>query len=488
MRLKTNLIISVIFLGLLGFVYLYEIKGGQERQLEAERQKQLLDFEDHEAQRLTIDAGDTLLVLERRDGDWVLTSPVETGADADAVERYLRALRETEIEGEPLQDSTAVAADPGVLADYGLDNPRLAVHLGLLADAAPADTFYFGDDTPTDRFTYLRRSGRAPEVLRVRAWRYDNLAKGLHDLRDRRLLAFDKEQVRRLRLRHDGSEVDIVRQEGTWRLTAPWNRAADGTAIDGLLDRLHSERTERIVDEVPDAQRLADAGLAPGQESVEVTLWLGEDRAEKRLRLGSVADDGERHALDTSRPHLFLVDTTTVNRLRASADELRAKRVADIDAGSVRSVRLADAGRVVFHAEKDSSGVWQIVEPTGREAKTWRFTTLLSDLDRLEATRFVADAADVAALDKVAFGLDEPAWSLQVGTLDGDGLRLDVGARAEDGTHYVATDVVPTVAAVDGDALEALHLGLDDVSTTPEASTSAAEDPDEGADTAADGG
>ena len=94
MRLKTNLVISVFFIALLGFVYFYEIKGGEERRVEAERDRQLLDFSDHEVHRLTIDRGDTLLVLEHQDDVWLLTSPVDTDADVVAVERYLRTLRE----------------------------------------------------------------------------------------------------------------------------------------------------------------------------------------------------------------------------------------------------------------------------------------------------------------------------------------------------------------------------------------------------------
>ena len=173
MRLKTNLVISVFFIALLGFVYFYEIKGGEERRVEAERDRQLLDFSDHEVHRLTIDRGDTLLVLEHQDDVWLLTSPVDTDADVAAVERYLRTLRETEVEGDPLRDSVAVAADPTVLADYGLDEPRLCVHIGLAVEGSGLDSLCFGDDTPTDRFTYVQRRGTTanPEVLRVRAWR-----------------------------------------------------------------------------------------------------------------------------------------------------------------------------------------------------------------------------------------------------------------------------------------------------------------------------
>ncbi len=72
MHLRTNFVISVVFAGLLAFVYFHEIKGGEKRELESERERQLVDFSDHEARRLTIDGGDTTLVIERADGAWYI--------------------------------------------------------------------------------------------------------------------------------------------------------------------------------------------------------------------------------------------------------------------------------------------------------------------------------------------------------------------------------------------------------------------------------
>ena len=39
MNLKTNAILAVAFAGLLAFVYIYEIKGGEEREAAEEREK-----------------------------------------------------------------------------------------------------------------------------------------------------------------------------------------------------------------------------------------------------------------------------------------------------------------------------------------------------------------------------------------------------------------------------------------------------------------
>ena len=83
---------------LLAFVYFYEIKGGEERRQEAEKSKQLFVFQDDDAQRLELLRGDDALVLAKGTGGWNLSAPMTDGADQEAVERYLRNLRECERE------------------------------------------------------------------------------------------------------------------------------------------------------------------------------------------------------------------------------------------------------------------------------------------------------------------------------------------------------------------------------------------------------
>ena len=121
MTLKTNTIIGLIFLGLLAFVYFYEIKGGEERRKEAEKSKRLVDFKDGEVLRIELVRGDSALVLTRGVEGWKLNSPVVDGADQDAVERYLRNLQESERE-KTIVDSAAVTDSEVV--KYGLDTPR----------------------------------------------------------------------------------------------------------------------------------------------------------------------------------------------------------------------------------------------------------------------------------------------------------------------------------------------------------------------------
>ena len=84
MKIKTNAIIGLIFVGLFGFVYFHEIKGGEERRREAEKSKQLLDFKDTEVARIELDRGDTVVVLAKGNDGWKITRPVADGADEGA--------------------------------------------------------------------------------------------------------------------------------------------------------------------------------------------------------------------------------------------------------------------------------------------------------------------------------------------------------------------------------------------------------------------
>ena len=118
MKFKTNAIIGLIFLGLLGFVYFYEIKGGEQRRQEAEKSQQLLDFKDTEVQRIELVRGDTTVVLDKGTDGWRLSAPVSDGASQDAVERYLRNLGESEREKTVVDSASATASQA---AKYGLD-------------------------------------------------------------------------------------------------------------------------------------------------------------------------------------------------------------------------------------------------------------------------------------------------------------------------------------------------------------------------------
>ena len=465
MRLKTNLVISVLFVVLLGFVYFYEIKGGEERRSEAEKSKKLLDFSDHEARRLTIERGDTTIVLEKTQDTWKLTAPVATDAEDDAVDRYLRNLNESEVE-RVVEDSGDVASDATLLERYGLDAPRLSVFLELVEETK--DTVRFGSDSPTERFAYAQRSGRDPSVFTVRAWRFDNLAKGVFDLRDKRVLPFDRQEVREIRLVRPAEEDPIVitRNEGEagWRLMSPVASPANQQEVDELLQKLEDGEAMEFASESPTSAELSGFGLVDGTRST-VSLLIGSDRAEKQFQIGSEGgEEGGSYARDASRPQVFVVDSTLVGETRKSLFTLRDKQICQIDDRElVANLILERDGENLFEAERDSTNSWMITSPERRKAKSWKLNGMLTDLDGLQTTEFVADAAETSQLDLAQYGLDQP--SLRILFHEGDGAgSVDIRfVHVAGASAYVYRLGVPTIYKVSAEALENLELQFDDV-------------------------
>ncbi len=466
MKFKTNIAIGAVFVALLAFVYFYEIKGGEERRQEAEKSKQLFVFQDDDAQRLELLRGDDALVLDKGTGGWNLSAPMTDGADQEAVERYLRNLRECERE-KVVVDSAAASAEEA--AQYGLDAPRLKVR--LQTEGGAEQVVAFGADSPTDRFTYAQLQGDNPEIFVVRAWRFDNLDKRAFDLRDRRVLAFAKDEVMQVQRWGTDGEIVLARAEPDWQMREPVAARADADAVDGLLDKIDQAEIAAFVSEDPDTAALAAYGLGERASQVEIALLVGEDRAEKRLAIGGADEQGRWYARDASRPQVFLVDSTLVQELTKGISALRDKEPLRFEREQVQRIVLTRGAATAFAADKDTSGVWHLSEPMGRDAKSWKLNSLLSDLEQLEVEDFAeelpAEAASVFSIE-----------------LHGEGQAL-LTARfsSASGTSYLQQEGDDAVYVVSGDDFAELDLDIDDVAQAPKkpaVPAASSEDPDDG--------
>ena len=466
MKFKTNIAIGAVFVALLAFVYFYEIKGGEERRQEAEKSKQLFVFQEDDAQRLELLRGDDALVLDKGTNGWNLSAPMTDGADQEAVERYLRNLLECERE-KVVVDSAAASAEQA--AQYGLDAPRLKVW--LQTEDGAEQVVAFGADSPTDRFTYAQIQGDNSEIFVVRAWRFDNLDKRAFDLRDRRVLAFAKDEVMQVQRWGTGGGAMLARAELGWQMREPVAGRADADAVNGLLDKIDQAEIEAFVAEDPDTTALASYGLGERASQVEIALLVGADRAEKRLAIGGADEQGRWYARAASRPQVFLVDSTLVQELTKGISDLRDKKPLRFERDQVERIVLTRGTATAFVADKDTSGVWYLSEPVGRDAKSWKLNSLLSDLEQLE----VADFAE---------GLPAEATSVFSVELLGEGQTL-LTARfsAASGTSYLQQEGDDAVYVVSGDDFAELDLDIDDVAQAPKkpaAPAASSEDPDDG--------
>jgi hypothetical protein len=212
-------------------------------------------------------------------------------SDSGAVARFFETLAETEV--------TAVAAT----------NPSNHARMGLDADTAAAmeieqngatRKILVGLDGPRPR-TFYARLPDEDVVYLVESGLRSYVHRGLDDWRNRRMLAIDTAQVRRITVERDGESATVVRADSTWTL-------ADGDAANTRTVLVAS----RFVAETDSIGRLPPAGSTvaydeSGEQLAAVTVGSGTGD-----RWGMAAGDSVRYRLPPFRVDLIVPRVETL--------------------------------------------------------------------------------------------------------------------------------------------------------------------------------
>ncbi len=392
MQIRNTLIMAVVLVLVGGFVYFYEVQGRAERE-ETERQEELLlHFESDQvtAVELTTSAG--TLRATKVDGEWGIVAPVTIAADGAAIDSMVDRL-----ESGKHERLISEAADD--LAPYGLAEPIARVTLEL-SDGERA-ILAVGNDTPVGSNVYVTVGEGGNVHSAVRGLK-DALDKSLFDLRNKSVLVFDEDAVRRIDLSRGTFHAALEAATGDdeelqWRATAPFDGRADGDTIDDLLSTLHTaEATSFLIDAEPTPAQLGEYGLV--EPTATITLRT-EDDASHGLVIGIAAPDDEGfYAMRAGGTSVFVVESDLLDDVPATVDGLRNKQVIVLARARVRTLMVQRAGAAPIRLERDGSD-WKITEPRQLDADSSVVSRLLSALEDLRAEGFAAASAG-ATLDE----------------------------------------------------------------------------------------
>ncbi|MBI4519108.1 MAG: DUF4340 domain-containing protein [Deltaproteobacteria bacterium] len=228
-------------------------RSGMDKQAKDLRDKTILAFADDDVRQIGIHGSQQNIVLSKKDDKWAIEQPASYAADQSAIRTLLSTLRSMRALDFPSED----AQD---LAPYGLDAPRLALTLHL-AQGDEQKTLLIGKEN--DKKELFVKSTAKPTIYTVSEWIFRDLNKELKDFRDKTVLAFDKEAVRRLELtRADGTAVKLTRgDEQKWRVDGAGDAKSAENTISQYLSDLHDLKGFDIAADHP-ANR-ADYGLQP---------------------------------------------------------------------------------------------------------------------------------------------------------------------------------------------------------------------------------
>ena len=489
MNPRTTAWLALAALALGVFIYLVEIRGG-EQQAEVERQGKRLfpELDGAQVDRLWLTTSDGHEVsLERRaqDETWKMVEPVAAPASAGAIDAILAGLEDIEHESQ--------IDRPADLSPFGLGDgaPRVRFE-----GPAGEGELVLGANTPVGGNRYVLRPA-AKQIDLVRSFSLNAFEEPTDELRDKRVLPFETASVLRARFRWLGTEVAVERRDGGWWLIEPFEGPADASTIDTLLSNLTYLRAEGFIDDPSsaDAQSLGDP----------VFSALLEGEGGDPLQLGFVAggvlgtDEGLRAARGRSGL-LYQIAADRIDDWPRRVVDYRDKTVSQFDVSEARTFELVFTGAAAPGGERAApvrvqaelaEGGW-VAGPEPMDPE--RAAALMAELARLEGIDIAADAMGEG--ERGSIGLRPPRVLIRVW---GEGesaaaapllAEISVGDEVPGGGFFASRRGSEIVYLLDAAMASEIPVSLaafrETFSSTPEAEPIDTPSADQGFDSASD--
>jgi hypothetical protein len=434
MRGIRSLIVLLVIAIPLGWYAFYDSKHPSSD--EKKQEKVFADVKADSIDQISVKAasGDRTTVV-RKNNTWEVSQPLAVKADEAELSGITSNLASLEVQ-RVIDDQ---AKD---LKQYSLDPARIEVDF----KAAGKDRqLLVGQKTPTGSDLYAKIADK-PRVFLIPSYLETTFNRTTFDLRDKTVLAFDRDKVDHVTLTDPKRTVVLAKQGADWRMTSPVDARADFSAVEGLVGRINTAQMKAIT--ATDASDLGQYGLA--QPEASITVAAGSSSAS--LAIGKSAGEGVVYAKDASRPLVFTIDTAVADDMKKAADDFRQKDL--FDARSFNTTRIEIVRNGQTRAFEKSGDKWKQVAPSAKDVDAAKMEALMTALTNTRATGFVAETANT--------GLEKPDVSVTIKYDDGQKTEhVTFGKQGAD--VFAARDGDKGAAKVDSNSLDAIVKALDAV-------------------------
>lgn len=426
MRFRTTLYLAGVLALVSLSYYFLEMKKAEE-----EAQTKLVSFEEKEVTAFSIRRGEMVITLERGEGGWRMSQPVEDRADEREISALLGNVSRATIE-------RTLKLEGENLDDFGLKEPPIVLTV-LLGDQADPVTVEVGSNTPAGFSVYARRKGEE-KVLLVPSTVKTPLEKEPFTFRSKAPLFVDQDAVKAVNLHTHSLRLRLERQEKGWRITDPIQAKADSAKVSNLVDSLGQDQVTAFLDEPP--TNVKSLGLEPPWGEIRLRLDGG---AEATLLLGVEKKEGGVYARRGDEERVLVLKKEFLKELPKRVADLRDRTLVALDRGKVAQIKLqTPKGRTLLAKDEDT---WRVKEPEEALADQRVVEDLLWDITTARVKEFASDDAK----NLKPFGLDDPAVTINLLNMEGKPLTTlalnmagtDKGAYARVGERNAVYLVEP---------------------------------------------
>lgn len=365
----------------------------------------LAEISDSAVQEIELKKKDgSTVTLDRKNGKWAITAPDSFSADQDAVSTIVSSLN-------PVTADSIVEDKPSDLSKYGLTTPSLTVIIKEKAEKT--EQLVFGDDVPAGSLVYARTNSR-PAVYTVSSSVKSSFDKGVNDLRDKRLLTFDSNQLTRVELISGKSDIEFGKNnQNEWQILKPKPYRADSFQVEELLRKLtdakmdlsgNSADTKKTNASFASGQRIAIAKVsdASGTQTLEVNKNKDDYFAQSSVVKG-----------------IYKISSDLGKQLEKPIDDFRNKKIFDFGFSDPTKIEVQQG---------ETAKVYQ------KSGNDWKLNNNVMDPASIQA--FIDKLRDVSASKFLEGGFTTPLLSVAI--TSNNGKRVEKVAFAKSAKGYIA--------------------------------------------------
>jgi len=234
------------------------------------REKRVYLFQDSEIQKIAVEVGGKpAYTLDKKGDDWMLGEVKADRAQVSTILSNLHSLRAKSFPVETLDKA----------ATYGLDKPAAVVTLNGKTRIA------FGE--PKDHFYAYIDGGPVFELDAAASTKFDLKPS---DLRDKTVLSFNRDDVKKIKLAQTGKDFILLEKKGdVWEVAAPEQKPANDAKVSNLLYKLSALKAKSILADKLTPELKKKHGLDPIAK--QITLYKADGAEAGMIVLGNESGD-----------------------------------------------------------------------------------------------------------------------------------------------------------------------------------------------------
>src|SRR5262245_39882228 len=156
---------------------------------------------------------------------------------------------------------------------------------------------------------------------------------------------FDREKLEGITIQNGDDRIELRREKGKWRLTAPVKDQADGAEVDNLISEIENWRRDAVIpakDVAADKGRLNEYGLV----QAKLRLRLIEPKGPPEILFGKdSALQGKTYVRLGDSKEVIIATQSVRNSVSKKPDDFRDRKLTDLTTAQVaRAVLRSAAG------------------------------------------------------------------------------------------------------------------------------------------------